>query len=168
MSDLIASRHLSVVFALCVAAGAFLPMVGHANDKMASLETIQVQLDQAKLLKLPGGTETIVVGNPAIADVAVQKNGVMVITGRTPGRTNFIALDGTGTIISESIVSVTSTTLGRILVQRGMERSSYDCAPNCLPTISQGDEEKHFSATIDQSNKRDAMANQSSANQSKK
>jgi Flp pilus assembly secretin CpaC len=139
-----------------------------ANDKAGALDTIAVQLDQAKLLKLPGGTETIVVGNPSIADVAVQKNGVMVITGRTPGRTNFIALDGSGTIISESIVSVSGGSEGRLLVQRGLERQSYDCAPRCLPTVSLGDEDKHFNGTIDQSVKRDGMANQSSSNPNKK
>ena len=131
-----------------------------AADRSATLDTITIQLDQAKLLKLPTGTETIVVGNPTIADVAVQKNGVMVLTGRMAGRTNFIALDGAGSIISESIVSVTSPTAGRVLVQRGLERATYDCAPRCLPTNSLGDEDKHFNGTIDQMIKRDQSANQ--------
>lgn len=134
----------------------------------SSLDTITVFLDQAKLLKLPGGTETIVVGNPAIADVAVQKNGVMVLTGRTAGRTNFIALDGNGAIISESVVSVTVPTAGRLLVQRGLDRQTYDCAPNCLPTPTLGDEDKHFNATIDQSIKRDQVAGNSASGSPKK
>jgi hypothetical protein len=131
-------------------------------------DIITVHLDQAKLLKLPGGTETIVVGNPAIADVAVQKNGVMVLTGRMAGRTNFIALDGSGAIISESVVSVTIPSAGRLLVQRGLERQSYDCAPNCLPTPSLGDEDKHFNASIDQAIKRDQVAGNSAAGTNKK
>jgi Pilus formation protein N terminal region len=138
-----------------------------ANDQ-TGLDTIAVQLDQAKLLKLPGGTETIVVGNPAIADVAVQKNGVMVLTGRTAGRTNFIALDGNGAIISESIVTVTAATAGRVLVQRGMDRWTYDCAPNCMPTPSLGDEDKHFTSTIDQASKRDQAAGNSASGVNKK
>ena len=133
-----------------------------ANDK-AGLETIEVVLDQAKLLKLPTGAETIVVGNPAIADVSVQKNGVLVLTGRAAGRTNFIALDGNGTILSESMVSVRAATLGRSVVQRGMDRATYECAPNCLPAMSLGDEDKHFSSTIDQPTKRDAVAGQNPA-----
>jgi hypothetical protein len=134
----------------------------------SGLDTITVFLDQAKLLKLPGGTETIVVGNPAIADVAVQKNGVMVLTGRTAGRTNFIALDGNGAIISESVVSVTLPTAGRLLVQRGLDRQTYDCAPNCLPTPTLGDEDKHFNASIDQSIKRDQVAGNTASGPAKK
>ena len=132
---------------------------------------IQVTLDQAKLVKLPTGAETIVIGNPAIADITVQKNGVMVITGRTAGRTNFIALDSSGAIISESTVTVTNMTQGRVVVLRGTDQSSYDCSPNCLPTIALGDEEKHFGKVVDQASRRDGMANQSQGgapNQQKK
>lgn len=130
--------------------------------KGAGIETIQVNLDNAKLLKLPAGTETIVVGNPTIADVGVQKNGIMVLTGRSIGSTNFIALDGAGVIISESIVSVGASNLpGRLLVQRGSERESYECQPQCLPTLSLGDESKHFSFVISQTSQRDGAAGQS-------
>lgn len=131
-----------------------------AAEQQSPADTIIVHLDRAKLVKIPAGAETIVVGNPAIADVAVQKNGVMVITGRAAGRTNFIALDSTGTIISESLVSVTLPMQGRMILQRGLERTTYDCAPNCLPTISLGDDGKHFDAIADQNAKRDATAHQ--------
>lgn len=138
-------------------------LIGVASHPVQALEAIPVALDQAKLVKLPAGAETIVIGNPAIADVAVQKNGVMVITGRSAGRTNFIALDSSGTIISESVVTVTNPTQGRVVVLRGVDQSTYDCAPNCLPTVSMGDDEKHFNRSIDQVGRRDGMANQSSA-----
>lgn len=139
-------------------------ILGAAPLQAQALDAIPVALDQAKLVKLPAGAETIVIGNPAIADVAVQKNGVMVITGRSAGRTNFIALDSSGTIISESVVTVTNPTQGRVVVLRGVDQSTYDCAPNCLPTVSMGDDEKHFNRSIDQVGRRDGMAHQSSAN----
>lgn len=126
-------------------------------------DQIEVTLDQAKLVKLPAGAETIVIGNPSIADVSVQRNGVMVITGRSTGRTNFIALDSGGNIISESMVAVTIPTLGRVVVQRGLDRASYDCAPLCSPAVSLGDDEKHFGRTVDQASRRDGMANGSGA-----
>jgi hypothetical protein len=126
-------------------------------------DQIEVTLDQAKLVKLPAGAETIVIGNPSIADVSVQKNGVMVITGRSTGRTNFIALDASGNIISESMVAVTVPVAGRVVVQRGLDRASYDCAPLCSPAVSLGDEEKHFTRGVDQAARRDGMANGSGA-----
>jgi hypothetical protein len=133
-------------------------------EERPNQDAILVSLDQAKLVKLPSGAETIVIGNPAIADVAVQKNGVMVITGRAAGRTNFIALDSTGSIISESIVTVSNPTQGRIVVLRGADQSTYDCAPACLPTVSLGDVEKHFNGTVDQVSRRDGMTNHAPGN----
>ena len=113
-------------------------------------ETIGVNLDQAKLVKLPEGTSTVVVGNPSIADVTVQRNGVVVITGRRAGRTNFIALDKAGSIISESTVAVSVSVAGRVLVRRGVEATSYDCSSECLPAAGFGDEEKTFGKVMGQ------------------
>jgi Flp pilus assembly secretin CpaC len=139
---------------LCVGAGS-------AQAEATAIETITVTMDHAKLVKLPSGADTIVIGNPAIADVTVQKNGVLVLTGRAAGRTNFIALNASGSIISESIITVTLPVAGRVLVQRGLEPTSYDCAPTCLPSITLGDDDKHFNRAADQAQRRDAMANQS-------
>jgi hypothetical protein len=150
-------RFLAVVFALL--AGALSAAPAQASEP----DLIAVQLDQAKLLKLPAGTETIIVGNPAIADVNVQRNNVLVITGRSPGRTNFIALDGNGTIISESMVSVSAARGAGLVVQRGLDQSSYHCAPDCLPSIALGDDDKHFARALEQPSRRDAAANQGGA-----
>lgn len=146
-----------------VAFAGMLAVLGPASAQQAGSEAISVVLDQAKLVKLPSGADTIVIGNPAIADVTVQKNGVMVITGRAAGRTNFIALDHSGAIISESVLTVTMATEGKLLVQRGLERNTYDCSPACLPTVSLGDEDKHFALSINQSSQRDGMAKQNGA-----
>ncbi len=50
-------------------------------------------MNQARLLKLPDGVATLVIGNPAIADATLQAGGLLVITGKSFGRTNLIALD---------------------------------------------------------------------------
>lgn len=144
---------------MLLVASALLALAGAARAEEAA-ETIRVILDQAKLVKLPAGAETIVIGNPAIADISVQKRGVVVITGRSPGRTNVIAIDSGGTIISETMVQVAARSVGQVVVQRGLDRASYDCAPNCLPTVALGDDEKHFNRTIDQTGQRDGMARQ--------
>jgi Pilus formation protein N terminal region len=124
-------------------------------------EMIGVTLDQAKLVKLPEGTSTVVVGNPSIADISVQRNGVMVITGRRAGRTNFIALDKQGSIISESNVSVSVSTAGRVLLQRGVEATTYDCSTECLPTVGLGDDDKSFNRALSQASSRAKEARES-------
>jgi Flp pilus assembly secretin CpaC len=45
-----------------------------------SADTIAVNVDQAKLVRLPGKVATIVVGNPLIADVTLQPGGMIVVT----------------------------------------------------------------------------------------
>ena len=47
-------------------------------------------------MKLPEKVSTIVVGNPLIADVAVQSGGLVVVTGKGYGTTNLIVLDRAG------------------------------------------------------------------------
>ena len=56
--------------------------------------------------RLPDGTATLVVGNPLIADVAVQSGGTMVVTGKSYGNTNLVALDRNGVVMMEHQIEV--------------------------------------------------------------
>jgi Flp pilus assembly secretin CpaC len=125
----------------------------------AQAERIAVVLDQAKVMSLPQGTRTVVVGNPAIADVTVQKNGIIVITGKTYGTTNLIALDTSGKIMAESALFVEAPTDGLVTVQRGLERESYSCTPRCAPTMVPGDATAFFSSVGAQTQQRNQLAN---------
>ena len=58
-----------------------------------AMETVIVALDRAKIVKVPSGTQTMVIGNPLVADVTLLKgNDTMVLTGRSFGSTNLILL----------------------------------------------------------------------------
>jgi hypothetical protein len=129
-----------------------------AGGPAAALDSITVQTDRAQVLKLPPKATTIVIGNPMIADVAVQKNGSMVVTGKSYGTTNLIAQDSTGAVIGESLIKVEAPTDGMIIVQRGMDRESYSCTPRCQPTLSLGDFQKHFDAIGSQTSARNGLA----------
>ncbi len=67
-------------------------------------DAIAVNVDQAKLVRLPGRVATIVVGNPLIADVTLQPGGMIVVTGKGYGATNFIALDRAGEVLVDRII----------------------------------------------------------------
>jgi hypothetical protein len=95
--------------------------------------------DEAKIARVPQGTVTLVIGNPIVADVTMLKGTEsMVVTGKGFGETNLIALDAQGNVLDEKTVRVVPTTT-TLLVQRGMERESYSCAPQCMPTVQLGD-----------------------------
>ena len=87
-------------------------------------EPVTVHLDQAKLLKLPERTATLVVGNPLIADAVVQPGGIVVITAKSYGMTNLVVLDRTGTTLSEYPIQVVGPSDAVVVVYRGIERET--------------------------------------------
>jgi len=112
--------------------------------------TIAVNVDQARLVKLPARVATIVVGNPLIADVALQSGGVMVVTGKGYGATNFIAMDRGGEVLVDRTILVEGPTDQLITVYRGIERESYTCMPICQQRVTLGDGDKFFKSAMDQ------------------
>lgn len=113
-------------------------------------DRIAVNVDQAKLVKLPTGIATIVVGNPLIADVTLQNGGVVVVTGKGYGATNFIALDRTGQVLVDRQIQVEGPTDQLVTVYRGVDRETYSCMPVCQRRVTLGDGETYFKATMDQ------------------
>jgi hypothetical protein len=45
-----------------------------------------------------------------------------------------------------------------VTVQRGLERESYSCTPNCQPSLLLGDSTKYFSEVGGQAGQRSALA----------
>jgi Flp pilus assembly secretin CpaC len=129
------------------------PKAALAADPVAEStlrEPITVNLDQAKVLKLPERTATLVVGNPLIADAAVQPGGVVVLTAKSYGMTNLLALDRTGVTLVEYPIQVVGPSDAVVVVFRGTERESYSCAPECERRITLGDSMGFFGANLNQ------------------
>lgn len=140
------------VAATLIAAAAF------GAGAAGAAESIAVTLDQAKVIKMPDKVSTVIVGNPLIADVAMQAGGIMVITGKGYGMTNVVALDRTGNVLMERSVEVGGPRDGVIVVYRGIDRESYNCAPNCEQRLTLGDSQKYFDATLNQTVNRTGQA----------
>jgi Flp pilus assembly secretin CpaC len=128
----------------------------------SAAEPLAVVVDQATLVKLPQGVATIVVGNPLIADVALQSGGLMVVTGKGYGTTNLIVLDRAGKQLMDRIIEVRGPS-DTVLVFRGPARESYSCAPNCERRITLGDAPDYFAATLMQSGTRNTSASATAA-----
>jgi Flp pilus assembly secretin CpaC len=139
-----------------------LPAVAFAEP---SLDAIAVNVDQAKLVKLPARVATIVVGNPLIADVTLQSGGMVVVTGKGYGATNFIAMDRGGEVLVDRLIQVEGPTDQLVTVYRGVERESYSCMPICQRRVTLGDGENYFKAAMDQAGSLSSQAS-GSANKS--
>ena len=123
------------------------PATGLAES---SVDAIAVNVDQARLVRLPGRVATIVVGNPLIADVTLQPGGMVVVTGKGYGATNFIALDRGGEVLVDRQIEVEGPSDRLVTVYRGVERESYSCMPICQRRVTLGDSDTYFNNTMTQ------------------
>ena len=120
-------------------------LAAHANEK-----AILVELDYARVVKIPPGAQTLVIGNPLIADVTMLRNNqLMVITGKSFGTTNLIVLDAAGTQVGESMITVVHPN-DKLVVYRGPHRESYACNPDCMAAVDLGDDHAYMGETIGQ------------------
>src|SRR5258707_453895 len=113
-------------------------------------DTIAVNVDQAKLVKLPERVATIVVGNPLIADVTMQPGGIIIVTGKGYGATNVLAMDRRGEVLVDRVIQVEGPTDQVVTIYRGVDRESYSCMPICQRRVTLGDGEGFFKSTMDQ------------------
>ncbi len=146
------------ISASSAAAGLVFAGVLLASATAQADETITLMLDRATIIRAPEKTSMVVIGNPAIADVAVQKNGIMVLTGKSYGETNLLALDDQGKLVSESWLRVQALNRNSVVVYRAGEPETYSCTPQCQPTIALGDSDKHFGKVGGQLGARNGLA----------
>lgn len=92
---------------------------------------IEVVMNQAKIVKLARAADTIVVGNPAIADAAVQDASTLVLTGKGFGVTNLVVLDQDGAPIIDEQVTVTRGTNSTVRIYRRSQVQTMSCSPYC-------------------------------------
>ena len=124
-----------------LAGGLALAVLGSAAA-LADASGIVVSMDRARIVKVPTGTQTLIIGNPLVADVTMLKgNGSMVVSGRSFGTTNLISLDASGNAIDETTIKVIAGNQS-LVVLRGTAQESYSCNPKCSPTVALGDDSK--------------------------
>jgi len=146
-------RNANFVGRLAGVALVSLPMLllGLPASPVQASDDLVVRYDQSQLLRMPRAVSEIIIGNPSIADVSVQSGNMLVITGKTFGITNIIALDVDKNVIQDQRVVVERDERGILNVSRAGQRQSFSCTPNCAPTITIGDEASFFSQVVQNS-----------------
>ena len=133
-------------------------LLAGAGAAFAQETALTVLLDRAQIMAYPGATETIIVGNPIIADVTMLRNtGQVILTGKGFGDTNLLFLDGHGTVLQEARIRVREAP-SMMVVQRGVDRETYACHPRCEPTVALGDSSTFLQRTIGDIQARNAQA----------
>lgn len=111
---------------------------------------ITVEAGKAKAIKLTTNADSVIIGNPNIADVAVHDDTLLFVTGKSYGTTNLMIFDVKGNTIHSSDIVVTANTATWVSIKRAGSNFTYDCAPNCRPTLSPGDDNAHYNGVGEQ------------------
>lgn len=101
---------------------------------------IEVIMNQAKIVKIARAADTIVIGNPEIADASVQDANTIVLTGRGFGVTNIVVLDTDGNPIVDEQVIVSRHDPRSVRVYRRSEVQTLSCTPYCESSYKSGAE----------------------------
>jgi Flp pilus assembly protein, secretin CpaC len=110
----------------------------------AAAEDLIVKYDQSQLWRLERPIAEIIIGNPTIADVTIQSNDLLVVTGKSFGITNIIALDANREVVAERRVLVQRDERKVVNLHKGGKRESYNCSPQCNPMTTIGDDPEYF------------------------
>lgn len=102
-----------------------------AGSASAASDGIEISMNQAKIIKLARPAETVVIGEPKIADVAVKDSTTIVVTGKGFGVTNLVVLDAEGGPIVDEQVFVRRTLEKSVRVYRRSDVQTLSCAPYC-------------------------------------
>lgn len=92
---------------------------------------ISITMNQAKIVKLARPADTIIIGNPEIADASVQDSDTIVLTGKGFGTTNMVVLDVHGSPIVDEQIVVSRQTADSVRVYRRSEIQTLSCTPYC-------------------------------------
>jgi len=120
--------------------------------RTAQAETLSVLIDQSARLSLPAGAQTVMVGNPAIADVNLLDSHNAVLLGRAYGVTNLLVTDNRGRVLLDRQVVVAAPQTDRVTMFRGGTAASppgvvnYACAAaRCERTPMPGENDVDYS-----------------------
>ena len=114
-------RGLALAAALC---GVTVPAALAEN-------TIRVDLDYARVIKLDRPVSRVIIGNADIADAAVSDSQTIVLTGKRFGTTNLVILDADGNAIVDERVLVSLETKNTVRLYRQEIRNVLSCTPDC-------------------------------------
>ncbi len=116
------------LLAVGVVSGALTFAAATAADAVTGIDVV---MNQAKIVKLARPADTIVIGNPAIADASVQDATTIVLTGRGFGVTNLVVLDQDGNPIVDEQVTVSRDGASSVRVYRRAAVQTLSCTPFC-------------------------------------
>ncbi len=116
------------------------------EDANLALDTVEVVVNKAKIMRLDGDADVVLVANPEIADVVIDSPRLLFVLGLQPGETSLLVLDEAREEILHADVMVVTSLGGQatvapasgatpattqVKVLRRTEETMLNCAPHC-------------------------------------
>jgi Flp pilus assembly secretin CpaC len=101
-----------------------------STPALASPST-SVAIDHTTRINLRSPAASVIVGNPAVADVTVVDERTLFLQGKGYGVTEVVVLDPLGRTIWQGDVVVTEPTQGAVTIYRGNQPTEMACAAAC-------------------------------------
>jgi Flp pilus assembly secretin CpaC len=117
--------------AVVLAAALALTGAAVSSPALAGAGPLAVHMDQSVAISLRGQAQSVVVGNPAIADVTVVDARTILVLGKGFGVTNLVVMDRAGRVLFNREIVVSAADAGRVSIWRGANASNYACSPRC-------------------------------------
>ena len=127
-------RHLFSLGGLLLPATAFMAVFATAPafaESVSAEDYIALETSQARILRLARPADSVVIGNPSIADAVVQDAQTIVLTGKDFGVTNIVVMDKQGEPILDRELVVSRNTRGTTRIYRQAEVQTLSCTPYC-------------------------------------
>jgi|APTNR8051073442_1049403.scaffolds.fasta_scaffold00318_23 Flp pilus assembly secretin CpaC len=99
--------------------------------------SMQLELDQSKVLRLTRPATGVVIGNASVADVIVHSPQVLLVVGKSVGRTHFLVVGENGQTLQSGEISVTlGAQSGVVTTMHGREIQSSLCNTRCVDIVT--------------------------------
>jgi Flp pilus assembly secretin CpaC len=104
----------------------------------ALAQSVQINIDEARPLRMSTPITGVVVGNAGIADVIVHDANMLFVLGKSVGTTSVVAVDARGRTVYNGTVEVRSVENdGLVIVQRGAgSTNTFQCSERCVAVVS--------------------------------
>ena len=135
----------------------------------AAAEELWVTIDHSRVYQSEQAIGSLVVGNPAVADVTVKSSTEFVLFGVAPGTTNIKLFGADGEELKTLTIAVRNPRSNRLTLQSGQFRYTFACTDVCeqVPVIGDGSNQtRAFNVAVDQQAQSRLAAAQTSANSS--
>lgn len=102
-----------------------------------------VNVDQSQIISLARPADTVVIGNPSIADASIAGQRLF-LHGRSFGTTNIIVLDEKGAELGNYELTVQMGGRYNVTMFKAGDEFSFVCAPDCEAQAHVGDQKDWF------------------------